>query len=59
MAVFAVVDPNGGVVQNTVVGEDLQSIIQFVGPCVEVTEETGGAAIGWTWDGTKFLPPTE
>lgn len=50
MAIFAVVSPEGGVVSNTVVGDSLESIVLFVGPCVEITEATGGASIGDTWD---------
>lgn len=57
MAIFAVVNPEGGVVSNTVVGDSLESITQFVGPCVEITEATGGASIGDIWDGTKFIRP--
>lgn len=60
MAIYAVVPPSGGVVTNTVVGESLESITQFVGPCVEVTEATGGASIGYTWDAELgvFTPPS-
>jgi hypothetical protein len=50
MAVFAVVNPDGGVVTNTIVGESLEAVLPFVGPCVEVTETTGVAEIGATWD---------
>lgn len=57
MAIFAVVDPNGGVVSNTVAGDTLESVYQFVGPCVEITEATGGASIGDIWDGTTFTRP--
>lgn len=57
MAIFAVVSPEGGIVSNTVAGDSLESIVQFVGPCVEITEETGGASIGDIWDGTKFSRP--
>jgi hypothetical protein len=57
MAVFAVVNPEGGVVTNTIVGDSLESITQFVGACVEITEATGGASIGDIWDGTTFTRP--
>lgn len=50
MAVFAVVNPGGGVVENLVIGGDLESTTSVVGPCVEVTDETGPAMICGTWD---------
>lgn len=50
MAVFAVVNPSGGEVQNIVVGGDLETVFELVGGAVEVTEETGPAMIGGTWD---------
>ena len=55
MAIFALVSPEGGVVQNVVVGSDLDSTIAVVGPCVEVTEDTGPAVIGWNWNPTTGL----
>lgn len=50
MATFAVVNPEGGVVANTVAGDSLESVSSVVGPCVEITEATGGASIGDTWN---------
>ena len=50
MAIFALVNLEGGVVQNVVMGNDLESTTAVVGPCVEVTEETGPAVIGGTWN---------
>jgi hypothetical protein len=50
MATFAVVNPDGGVVSNTIVGDSLESVFPVIGPCVEITEATGGASIGDTWD---------
>jgi hypothetical protein len=56
---FAVVDPAGGVVSNVVVGDDLETVQSVVGPCVLVTEESGPAAPGYTWDGITFTDPPE
>ena len=50
MAIFAVVNPSGGVVQNLVIGDDLAVVSELVGGAVEVTEETGATDIGWIWD---------
>ena len=47
---YAVVSPNGGEVSNIVVGSDLESVTEVVGPVVEITETTGGASIGWIWN---------
>jgi len=61
MAIFAVVSPSGGTVSNTVVGDSAESLLPIVGEVVELTDATGGAGIGWTWDpatGT-FSPPAE
>lgn len=55
---YAVVAGIGGVVTNTVVGNDKESVEAVVGSVVEMTEETGPAGIGWTWNGTTFDPPT-
>jgi len=54
---FAVVDPAGGIVSNVVVGDELNTVEGVVGPCVEQTETTGPAEIGYTWDGATFTPP--
>ena len=54
---YAVVDPSGGVVSNVVVGDSLEVVASIVGPCVEETEATGPAGIGYTWDGSVFTPP--
>lgn len=54
---YAVVSPEGGLVNNVVVGDDLATVEAVVGPCVEVTEATGPAAIGWLWDGSVFTNP--
>lgn len=56
---FAVVDPNGGIVSNVVVGQGIDSVSAVVGPCVEVTEATGPAGEGFRWDGDKFTRPEE
>lgn len=50
MAVFAVVNPGGGEVTNLVIGDSLESVTELVGGAVEVTEQTGSASIGGTWD---------
>lgn len=57
MKKFAVVNPSGGNVGNVVVGEDIEIVQAVVGPCVEVTDETGPAAEGYIWDGVKFTSP--
>jgi hypothetical protein len=59
MAIFAVVNPSGGVVSNIVVGGDLQSVTEFVGGAVEITESTGNGGIGYIWDAEtgKFTLP--
>lgn len=59
---FAVVPPAGGVVSNVVVGDDLATVSSVVGECVEETEDTGVAAIGYTFDPAMrsngaFYPP--
>jgi hypothetical protein len=59
MAIYAVVASDGGVVSNTVAGDDIEEVKAVVGDAVEVTEETGPANIGFTWDGTVFSPPAE
>ena len=60
MAVFAVVNPSGGVVSNIIVGGDLETVSNLVGGAVEITEETGSGGIGHTWDAEtkKFTQPT-
>jgi hypothetical protein len=55
MAVFAVVNPEGGIVSNTISGESKEIVQKIVGSVVEVTEETGSASIGYLWDGNKFI----
>jgi hypothetical protein len=50
MAVFAVVNPSGGVVSNIIVGGDLETVSELVGGAVEITEETGNGGIGYVWD---------
>jgi hypothetical protein len=54
---YAAVNPAGGVVSNIVVGDDIDTVSGIVGPCVEQTDATGPAAIGYTWDGSTFTPP--
>lgn len=54
---FAVVNPAGGVVSNVVAGDDLATVEAVVGPCVQETEATGPASIGYAWDGTTFTAP--
>lgn len=53
---FAVVPLVGGIVTNVVVGEDLETVASVVGECVQETEETGPAGIGYTWDTQRFIP---
>lgn len=57
MKTFAVVSPAGGIVTNTVAGENKADVEAIVGPVVEITAETGPASIGWSWDGTIFTDP--
>jgi hypothetical protein len=59
MAVYAVVPLEGGVVSNTVAGDNIEDVKSVVGDVVEVTEATGPASIGYTWDGNVFSPPAE
>lgn len=59
MAIYAVVPSGGGVVSNTVAGDNIEDVKAVVGDAVEITETTGSANIGWTWDGTVFSPPAE
>lgn len=54
MKTFAVVDNNGGIVSNIVVGESIDLVSSIVGSCVEQTEETGNAEIGASWNGSVF-----
>lgn len=60
MAIFAVVNPSGGEVSNLVVGESLEVVSELVGGAVEVTDLTGPAGMGWTWDPETgvFTQPT-
>lgn len=58
MAIYAVVNSEGGIVTNVVVGNDLESVKNVVGDCVEVTDETGSAGPGYVWDGLVFTQPT-
>jgi hypothetical protein len=59
MAIYAVVPSGGGVVSNTVAGDNIEDVKAVVGDVVEVTEATGTASIGYTWDGTVFSSPAE
>lgn len=54
--IFAVVNKSGGTVSNIVVGEDIDIVTSIVGECVEQTEETGPAGIGYAWNGIYFIP---
>lgn len=54
---FAVVPLAGGIVENVVVGEDIESVTAVAGECVEETEQTGVAGMYYTWDGSVFTPP--
>jgi hypothetical protein len=56
---YAVVNPQGGVVSNIVVGNDLESVKEVISDVVEITEETGVAGIDYTWDAEtqKFIAP--
>jgi len=56
---FAVVAHSGGVVSNVIVGDSLEAVEAIVGECVQETETTGPAIIGWTWDGAVFVAPPE
>jgi uncharacterized protein YegJ (DUF2314 family) len=47
---YAVVNPQGGVVSNIVVGDNLESVKEVISDVVEITEETGVAGIGYTWN---------
>lgn len=55
MKVFAVVTKNGGIVSNTVVGENIEEVSLVVGECVEQNEQTGNADIGSLWNGNNFI----
>ena len=57
MNTYAVVPLAGGIVTNIVVGNDLETVTSIVGECVQETEGTGPAAIGYTWDTQRFIPP--
>lgn len=50
MSTFAVVPLTGGTVTNVIVGDSLETVTPIVGECVEVTEDTGPASIGYVWD---------
>jgi|688.fasta_scaffold692719_4 hypothetical protein len=47
-----------GIVTTVLVFDD-QELPHTFGTAILVTEETGPAAYGYTWDGTVFTPPTE
>jgi hypothetical protein len=59
MANYAVVPLSGGIVNNIVVGDSLEQVRLIVGDVVQITEETGRAGIGYTWDAERnaFIPP--
>ena len=57
MANFAVIEE--GVVTNVILADTLEVAQEVTGKtCVEYTEDSP-AGIGWTYDGTKFIAPTE
>jgi hypothetical protein len=47
-----------GVVTTVLVFDD-HDLPHTFGTAILVTEETGPAAYGYTWDGTVFTPPAE
>lgn len=47
-----------GVVTTVLVFDD-QELPHTFGTAILVTDETGPAGYGYTWDGTKFTPPVE
>jgi len=57
MADFAVL--SGNLVVNVIVADTIE-IAEAVtnATCIEYTSENP-AGIGWTWDGTTFIPPTD
>ena len=56
MATYAVVKEN--IVENVIVAQSLEIAQEITGnTCIEYTDENP-AAIGWAYDGTKFVTPT-
>ena len=56
MATYAVV--NNNIVQNVIVAQSLEIAQEITGnTCIEYTDENP-AAIGWAYDGKKFIAPT-
>ena len=56
MATYAVV--NNNIVENVIVAQSLEIAQEITGNiCIEYTEENP-AAIGWAYDGKKFVAPT-
>ena len=54
---YAVVPHSGGFISNVVVGNDLATVEAVTGECVQETESTGPAVIGYAWDGSTFHAP--
>lgn len=55
MANFAVISGNS--VSNVIVADTKEIAEQVIGSaCIEYTDENP-ASIGWTFDGTNFIPP--
>ena len=52
---FAIISKIDSIVENVVVGEDFESVVAAVGDCIEETETTGIAAIGYQWTGSNFV----
>ena len=56
MATYAVV--NNNIVENVIVAQSLEIAQEITGNiCIEYTEENP-AAIGWAYDGKKFIAPS-
>jgi hypothetical protein len=57
MTNFAVINKNDSIVESVYVAEITEDINEDPETVIEVTEETGQAGIGFTWNGSEFINP--
>ena len=57
MTNFAVINKNDSIVESVYVAETIEDIAEEPETVIEVTEETGQAGIGFTWNGSQFINP--
>jgi len=57
MTNFAVISKNDSIVRAVYVANIIEDINEDPETVIEVTEETGQAGIGFTWNGSEFINP--